>query len=320
MKKVTFLLIAALVCGMSFGQVKVDSQGNLIVGNPNNASGKLCVDGVFRIKNWTDIIADMSGNSASPVMYPSTDWYLQLGKSNKRVGTLYVATIHYNYIWSDSDKRLKENIKQLNGSQIEKIKQISAYAYNFKSEYLPDTLSNEVRAELSKTQIGFLAQELEKEFPELVKRPDSENEYYAVNYVGMIPILLEAIKEQQMAIEKLQKETADLKITLEDCCTKNQAQPKNMQIEENTKSYLEQNVPNPFDIATEIKCFVSEDSENAVIYVFNLQGTLKLQKPIYQKGENSITIFGSELEAGMYVYSLFINGKEVDSKKMLLTK
>jgi hypothetical protein len=164
---------------------------------------------------------------------------------------------------------------------------------------------------MKKDQIGFLAQELEQEFPELVDKPTSEDETYYVNYLGMIPVLLEAIKEQQLQIE-------DLRASLEACS--DTSQTKSMIIGENTQSYLFQNVPNPFDIETEIKYFISEISENAILYVFNLQGILKLQKPIYQKGEGSITIYGSELEAGMYIYTLVVNGKEVDSKRMILTK
>jgi len=53
-------------------------------------------------------------------------------------------------------------------------------------------------------RIGFLAQELEKEFPELVTQPESEDDFYTISYNGMIPVLLEAIKEQQIQIENSQ--------------------------------------------------------------------------------------------------------------------
>lgn len=43
-----------------------------------------------------------------------------------------------------------------------------------------------------------------------------------------------------------------------------------------------------------------------------------LSKPLTKTGNGSITISGSELEAGMYIYTLAIGGVEVDSKRMIL--
>ncbi len=43
-----------------------------------------------------------------------------------------------------------------------------------------------------------------------------------------------------------------------------------------------------------------------------------LSKPLTQTSNGSITISGSELEAGMYIYTLAISGVEVDSKRMIL--
>ncbi|MDR2970419.1 MAG: hypothetical protein LBU83_00615 [Bacteroidales bacterium] len=59
---------------------------------------------------------------------------------------------------------------------------------------------------LTKDRIGFLAQEVGIVFPELVTLPETEEDYCSINYDGMIPILLEAIKEQQSMIENLQNE------------------------------------------------------------------------------------------------------------------
>ena len=58
-------------------------------------------------------------------------------------------------------------------------------------------------------QIGLLAQELEEVFPELVEK--NEKGIMSVNYSGMIPILLDAIKEQQQQIDDLQKQVNSLK-------------------------------------------------------------------------------------------------------------
>ena len=60
----------------------------------------------------------------------------------------------------------------------------------------------------NKPQVGFLAQEVEKLLPEAVTKDDQG--YYAVNYSAVVPVLVEALKEQQQQIEKQQQQIARL--------------------------------------------------------------------------------------------------------------
>lgn len=87
-----------------------------------------------------------------------------------------------------------------------------------------------------------------------------------------------------------------------------------------TEAVLYQNTPNPFSAETELKYNVPENAENAAINVYSLNGNMLLSRPITQTGNGSITISGNELEAGTYIYSLSVNGQEVDSKRMILVK
>jgi len=50
-----------------------------------------------------------------------------------------------------------------------------------------------------------------------------------------------------------------------------------------------------------------------------MQGKM-LQKLDVTSGQNSLFIEGSKLDAGMYLYSLIVDGQEVNTKKMRLTK
>ena len=45
----------------------------------------------------------------------------------------------------------------------------------------------------------------------------------------------------------------------------------------------------------------------------------QLQYNITVKGKQSVTINGSSFQPGMYLYALVIDGKEVDTKRMLIT-
>jgi len=93
------------------------------------------------------------------------------------------------YLTQAGDARLKKNILPLSNS-LASIQQINAYSYDWKDE-------NRGKDQ----QIGVLAQELKKIYPQLVK--EQSNGELSVNYIGLIPVLLEGMKEQQRQIEEL---------------------------------------------------------------------------------------------------------------------
>jgi hypothetical protein len=55
------------------------------------------------------------------------------------------------------------------------------------------------------SKIGLLAQEILEVFPELVKAGEDKNETLSVNYQGLIPVLINAIKEQQEELKFIKK-------------------------------------------------------------------------------------------------------------------
>ena len=89
----------------------------------------------------------------------------------------------------NSDSRLKSNIITLGGT-LSKLMLIDGKNYTMKT--------NE-----SILKIGLLAQEVQKAFPELVKKANDSEGTLSVNYQGMIPVLINAIKEQQKQINEL---------------------------------------------------------------------------------------------------------------------
>jgi hypothetical protein len=63
-----------------------------------------------------------------------------------------------------------------------------------------------------------------------------------------------------------------------------------------------------------------ETTRQAAIYIYNLQGAELKSYQLTQKGLNTITVYGSELSVGMYLYTLVVDGKIIDTKRMILTK
>jgi hypothetical protein len=86
-----------------------------------------------------------------------------------------------------SDARLKANIVSL-GSTLSKLLLIDGKSYTMKKD--------------GKQKIGVLAQEIQEVFPELVTKDD--NEMLAVNYQGLVPVLINALKEQDEKISRLE--------------------------------------------------------------------------------------------------------------------
>lgn len=189
---------------------------------------------------------------------------------------------------------------------------------------------DKLRAEAAKNHLGLIAQEVQSVFPELVKEDTAG--YLYVDYIGLIPVIIEALKEQQTTIDAQSQKIKELektissntrikKMTAPDSNFDEDGTVESIEKEDiTTNAFLFQNTPNPFSSQTEIKYFIPENAENVVLYVFSLNGKMLITKPITQLGNGSVTINGNELEAGMYIYTLAIDGQEVDSKRMILNE
>ena len=89
-----------------------------------------------------------------------------------------------------SDERLKDNIKPIENA-IDKIDKIGGYEFDW----------NDKQELYEGHDVGVLAQEIEEVLPEIVET--REDGYKAVDYKKIVPLLIQAIKEQQKQIEEL---------------------------------------------------------------------------------------------------------------------
>ena len=81
---------------------------------------------------------------------------------------------------------------------------------------------------------------------------------------------------------------------------------------------MEQNNPNPAKGSTIVNCFISSETTNAYIQIFNTMGGMILKIPINATGQNEIYIDTNKLPNGIYIYSLFADGRLVDTKRMIV--
>ncbi len=160
-----------------------------------------------------------------------------------------------------------------------------------------------------------------------------------MDYDQLIPFLVEAVKEQQEQIQVLQtlvysqeQDLIGMKKQIESCCPsdKNNSKFKKSkaidtefrEINSGTDdvAQLYDNTPNPFNENTEITFYIPENAQSSRLIIHDLQGVEIKTFEINQKGQSGLTIIGSELKAGMYLYTLLVDNKIIDTKRMILSK
>jgi hypothetical protein len=107
-------------------------------------------------------------------------------------------SLFYGTLSQGSDIRLKENIAPLTNS-LSKVLSLNGVSFNWKPEVSKDRSK----------QVGFIAQDVEKVVPELVKTDDKGMK--SLEYGNMSALLVEAVKEQQKQIDDLKAEVEALK-------------------------------------------------------------------------------------------------------------
>ena len=164
----------------------------------------------------------------------------------------------------------------------------------------------------SKQHYGLSADQLEEVFPDLVY--ENEDGTKSINYVEMVPILVQAINELKGEIEELRTGGDDRTKKAVQSSSEGDSAEKLLLLS------LGQNKPNPFSNATTIEVCIPEDVQKAFIYVYDLQGKKVEQVDITARGMQNIQLTSANLTDGMYLYSLIADGKVVETRRMIVEK
>ncbi len=105
--------------------------------------------------------------------------------------------------WTASDKRFKKNVETIPNA-LGIINQLRGTSYDYRTEEFSQFNFP------TETTLGFIAQEVKTALPNCVS--EDKDGYHSVNYQAIIPVLVEAIKEQQKQIESLQSQVLQLKM------------------------------------------------------------------------------------------------------------
>ena len=167
-------------------------------------------------------------------------------------------------------------------------------------------------------------------------------EYLAVNYTGLIPVLIAGAQEQQSVIDSLEQSIADqaaamasvmdqldnLQDQINNCCTGGQGFKNNqsggndgMEQDKSTLhgNILNQNTPNPFRSQTTIS-YSLETGGKVLLNVYDKTGKIltTLEESEQQSGTYRYEWDASGLPAGLYHYALYVDGELLVKKAIKL--
>ena len=235
-----------------------------------------------------------------------------------------------------SDAMFKQNVTKLTSAS-DVLSQLQPKTYHLDSVgYTQFGFDN-------KQHMGFVAQEVETVLPDLVSNSvmpaqydslgnetSAEVEYLALNYQEFIPLLVAGYQEQQQTIDDLQNEMKDLKECLQEAniCygegsrvtntnPSTEVNSRSIQLVNSNSIILDQNLPNPFAENTTIAYSIPDDVKDAKLMFYNMNGRIIKEMVIEERGESKLTVYGDNLESGVYTYSLIADGKLIATKKMV---
>jgi hypothetical protein len=283
-------MVLMLFVNVSYSQISVSSNGSVTLLNDLN---------INPYYQNSEVIPKTNGGS-----YLGSHWY--------RFAGVYCSTLYYSGGFLGSDKRLKNNFRTID-NPLSKVLNLTGRKYDLipeNSDLLGSEKDKLKKAAIKKDRLGFVAQEMEAILPEAVFY-DTEADQYYIEYTAIIPVIVEAMKEQEAKIEALEKEIESLIKAPKE---------KSASLDKTTQAYLNQNIPNPFSVNTCIEMVIPNIVSRATLYIYNMQGEQIKQITINERGNTSVIIEGHTLKAGMYLYTLITDGKEADTKKMILTR
>ena len=335
MKKLLFLAMLCLLASASpvSAQLIINNNGHAKIGtNPNVQD----IDTVTTLKIFGDSIQGSAGritfgdsayvyigekgttNTNRLWLYGKNGVYFNANFNNLPDIIAYFDTevdnnFHFNHdvviptMYIQSDERYKENIEPV-GEVLNSLRDLEPVTYNLKGREASG--GPRKGAKKDSGRYGFLAQNVQDIFPELVHTDNSG--YLSVDYIGLIPILVQSIKE-------LRAELAELKSERQEDGAAMQAAQSEVEASLGAAK-LYQNAPNPWSSETVIRYCLPQSVVKADIYIYDMQGAQLKSIPAQGRGESQVTLTARDLKAGMYLYALVADGALVDSKQMILTK
>jgi len=146
---------------------------------------------------------------------------------------------------------------------------------------------------------------------------------YGLRYSDFVVSLVKAVQElseKDKEIDVLKQENSNQQLQIDEL-RKMVLELKNGSTGTVTSifGYLEQNTPNPVSSTTFIKYHIPETVTSAVLNITNAKGQL-VKTMNLSKGTGQVNLNSAELASGTYNYTLYVDGKQVDSKRLVVAR
>lgn len=165
-------------------------------------AGLAVTDGNFIVGDGANWVAESGATLRTSAGLGTTDDVqfnsLGVGTAGSATAGEIRATNNITAYYS-SDERLKENITNIDNA-VELVRQLNGVRYDWTDAYI-EAKGGEDGTFVRKQDIGVIAQEVEKVFPEIVA--ENSEGYLAVRYERIVPVLIEAIKELSDEVARL---------------------------------------------------------------------------------------------------------------------
>jgi hypothetical protein len=252
----------------------------------------------------------------------------------------------YASYFTFSDGRYKKNIKE-NIPGLDFINKLRPITYNLDVTGINKSLNadeklfthNVVENKEKKKYSGFIAQEVEKAANDIgydfsgVKKPANDKSFYALSYADFVPPLVKAVQQLSKQNDSLKEMNASLQSQLNNMQAAIQTLANKAGVDLSTvntqqatitnqfpNASLAQNIPNPYNHSTSIAYNLPMSFSSAQIIVTDNMGKSLKTVNISGQRKGILNLDASSLSSGSYNYSLYVDGKLIDTKKMMLTK
>lgn len=302
--------------------------------------------GYYSSTNGTFIGWDTYGASAGSTNSTALGYHAPTTASNQiRLGDGNVTSIGGQVGFSSfSDGRFKKNIKE-NVPGLEFINQLRPVTYNFDAVAFDQALSaitprpnneddkitreqalKDKAAATEKSKMlytGFIAQEVETAAKKMnydfsgVDAPKNDKDYYGLRYGDFVVPLVKAVQQLSTQNDSLRAQNAALETRLE---TIEKLLKINTGAVALKEASLGQNIPNPFNKTTTIAYHLPQRFASAQLWITNAAGKLIKTIRLTGSGRGFLSVDANILAAGAYQYTLYVDNKLIDTKKMALVK
>ncbi|MFZ1799948.1 MAG: tail fiber domain-containing protein [Chitinophagaceae bacterium] len=240
-----------------------------------------------------------------------------------------------------SDGRYKQNIKQ-NVSGLAFINKLRPVTYTLDVQSIDKKLgidetkmpAKSIEAKVQQLHSGFIAQEVETAANSVgydfsgIQKPENDKSFYALSYSSFVVPLVKAVQELSAQNDSLKATNASLQTQLNSMnaaiqmlATKAGVNISDASVNASVSSAsLEQNVPNPYNSSTSISYTLPQQFSSAQIIITDIFGKTLKTIPVSGQGKGVLHLDASSLSAGMYNYTLMVDGKLIGSRKMILAK